>query len=843
MLVANPGCKLLYYKFLIRAVIVLSLTALSFPGLSAEEERFLDFYTLKAYDRGYILKIRFNESVSYINHHTENARKTIRINIRPLLIRFIPLSSLHINEIIHPKENNNAGLNLIRLENTDNNQLVLSLDFQTAVTFNITQDSGSKIISIYLDQVGQSKKRLQKNLTAPDLSAEIENKYYTINLLSSQKPLKTDNVPRQKIYKNHTIYIAENIVNGRHWYRLRLGYFSSWKKAKIALRKIKQSYPKAWISRVNDENLKKAKQWLALDTLAAAKKEESKEKQAKPKKEIKPRINIPDKDFIVTGKSENKKVNFLMDKGRNAMIDGEYRKAISYYKKAYQLAQGDEKKLALEYLGLARERNGQIAHAKAAYRKYLKDYPNDGENTERVRQRLETILTARLKPKKKIRRADKRKSKEVKWETFGALFQFYRYQTDDSDQTGTTKVDNSLTTNLSLSMRRRSEDYDMRFRFDGSHRYDALTNKDSSDSRLSKLYADITAKKSGLHTRFGRQTSHNYGILGRFDGIIIDYPLTNKYKTTFSYGYPVRSSRDNNVKTDTNFYGLGLEVTDIVSSWDATFYAIQQMRHSISDREAIGTEVRSVNSQRSVFALLDYDTSYSELNTATLITNWLFGKQNVSSLNLVVDYRKSPTLTTSNALIGQTVTSFESLAAAKTEEELRALAQDRTATYKTITLSGSTPLSKKYQLNGDITVSNLSGTPASDGVAATQSTGNETAYSLQFIGNNLLTENDVSIIGVRIANRSSADTTTYDLNSRIILNKEWKIRPRLRYETQTQSNGVNRTIFKPSVRLDYNLKRNFKVELDTGYDFKKIDGTTNTKETSFYINLGYIYDF
>ena len=64
-----------------------------------------------------------------------------------------------------------------------------------------------------------------------------------------------------------------------------------------------------------------------------------------------------------------------MEQGRNAMIDAEYRKAIQYYKKAYQVAKGEEKKLALEYFGLARERTSQIAHATAAYRKYLKDYP------------------------------------------------------------------------------------------------------------------------------------------------------------------------------------------------------------------------------------------------------------------------------------------------------------------------------------------------------------------------------------------------------------------------------------------------------------------------------------
>jgi len=830
-------------KAVFRAVIVVTLTALSFPTLALEEQdRFLDFYEIKTYERGYILKVRFNEAVSYVNHHTENAKKTIKINVRPLLIRLLPLSALHINEIIHAKKNNDVAIDSIRLENSEendsidsrNNQLVLTLDFKIPVTFNITQDSGSKSISIYVDQVGQSKKFQQKSLAKTGLADQ--SKFYAINLESSIKPLTIDNIPKDSFYKKHEIYLTESTVNEEHWNRLRLGYFSTKKKAKLALKEVKKSYPGAWVTRVSIENTAKAKKWLVLDNLAAAKEEEAKAKLSGKPIPAKSKISLPDKDFITPGQSHNKKVQFLMEKGRNAMIDADYAKAIQYYKKAYQLAKGDEKKLALEYLGLARERNSQLAHAKAAYRKYLKDYPT-GESAERVNQRLETILTARFEPKKTRAPAGKRKAMETEWETFGTLFQFYRYQQDDSDLNGKSTSDDSLSTNISTTVRRRSEDYDMRFQFDGSHRYDALRTDDKTDLRLSKLYADITSKKSKLHTRVGRQTSHNYGILGRFDGAIVDYPLTNKYKATVSYGYPVRTSKDNSVDTSTTFTGLGLDVSDIIQNWDATFYAIQQTRSGISEREAIGTEARTVSSNHSIFALLDYDTSYSELNTATLIANWLFGTTNVSTLNLVLDYRQAPTLTTSNALIGSTVSTFEDLVAATTEEKLRADAKNNTATYKTITLSGSTPLNETYQLNADITLSTLSSTPIAEG------TGTETSYSFQFIGKNVLTENDVSIISVRVSNRSTADTTTYDLNSRIVLNKDWKIRPRFRYDTQTQNTGTNRKIYKPSIRVDYRLKRNFRVELDTGYDFKETTGAVNNKETSFYINLGYIYDF
>ncbi len=50
---------------------------------------------------------------------------------------------------------------------------------------------------------------------------------------------------------------------------------------------------------------------------------------------------------------------------------------------------------AQELLGLARERNGQLAHAKAEYEEYLRRYP-DGPAVGRVAQRLSALTTLRF---------------------------------------------------------------------------------------------------------------------------------------------------------------------------------------------------------------------------------------------------------------------------------------------------------------------------------------------------------------------------------------------------------------------------------------------------------------
>jgi Tfp pilus assembly protein PilF len=61
----------------------------------------------------------------------------------------------------------------------------------------------------------------------------------------------------------------------------------------------------------------------------------------------------------------------LMADARHAMTAGEISRAIQIYTKVLQQPPNAEQQAAQEYLALARERNGQVAHAKAEYERYL----------------------------------------------------------------------------------------------------------------------------------------------------------------------------------------------------------------------------------------------------------------------------------------------------------------------------------------------------------------------------------------------------------------------------------------------------------------------------------------
>ncbi|MBA1331926.1 hypothetical protein QQ73_12605, partial [Candidatus Endoriftia persephone str. Guaymas] len=159
----------------------------------------------------------------------------------------------------------------------------------------------------------------------------------------------------------------------------------------------------------------------------------------------------------------------------------------------------------------------------------------------------------------------------------------------------------------------------------------------------------------------------------------------------------------------------------------------------------------------SVFGQFDYDIFHNELAMFLFQSNWSLTDDTKAYINL--DYRSSPIITTSNALQGQEgVSSIKELSLSFTDDEIYQLALDRTANSTVVSLGGTHFLARDFQLSGDLTVANTSGTSASGGVDATAATGNEFYYTFQVLKNNLLKNGDIGILNLRYIDANSANT-------------------------------------------------------------------------------------
>ncbi len=495
---------------------------------------------------------------------------------------------------------------------------------------------------------------------------------------------------------------------------------------------------------------------------------------------------------------------------------------------------------AQEWLGLARERNGQLAHAKAEYEEYLRRYP-EGPASARVAQRIAALTTLDSRPHVA---AVARNDGGMQWTSFGGWSQDYRRDStsvETSDFSADFLSQSMLVTNSDYSLRGRGERFDFQSRINAGYMYDMLPAGPGDQTRISVAYADLADRKYGLSARLGRQSRHTGGVLGTFDGLHLGWQVLPKLKLNLMSGFPVESTRKP-FSADRQFISLSANWRAWVEGLEISPFLISQTYDGIGDRQAVGGEVRWYVPGRTVVGLVDYDVDFGALNMALLLGTFeLPGRWTVTG---TLDHRKSPFLTTRNALAGQPVQALDELVSLFGEAGVRALAADRTAQADTLSLGVSHPLGTRFQWNVDLTGSQISAMPASGGVPEIPGTGTELSFGAQLIGTSLISSGDMSIFGLRYYQGSTATTTSLSMSSRFPLRNGFRIAPRLRLDQREfEFDGSTQWLASPSLRLDWNWKQT-SVEFEAGGEFSSRDRFFDQEKTNrYWLRLGYRVGF
>jgi len=537
--------------------------------------------------------------------------------------------------------------------------------------------------------------------------------------------------------------------------------------------------------------------------------------------------------------------------GKQALASGDYATAVRMFTKVLSYPENDFSRDSKELLGLARQRRGQLAHAKAEYEEYLEKYPGS-EGAVRVRQRLDTLETAASSPREAVEGSRATLDRQTEnsshafgdWRARGSLSQWYWLVRSDTDSMGSRTVDSLLDTDLFMSADSEGDRYRMRTYFSGDYRHDleAGSSGDSNEFRASDAVAEFSDLGAGWLARVGRQSQYAGGVLGRFDGVLLGYELSPGWTVKTRAGFPVDFSVSNGINSDAPFYGLSLEATSIAEHWDGELYFIHNTLDGIENRSAVGMEIRYANHGFSLSSLVDYDVSYSTINSGLLLGGLSFGGG--AYLHLRLDYRKSPFLTTRNALIGHPDESLDDLVDQLGENTVRNLAEDRTTDLKSGGLALSVPLSQAWILGSDVSVFDLSSTPASGGVMGTPGTGAIYDVGMFLTRLDWLVERSSSTVGLRYQGGNNQDRVMLDLNGRYLLLDRLRLGPRVRFERRTFDQGTEFYVIRPSLRFDYQLGRSFSMELDLGSEWRIMQNDSIGEDaTQYFLTTGVRYDF
>jgi tetratricopeptide (TPR) repeat protein len=653
---------------------------------------------------------------------------------------------------------------------------------------------------------------------------------YSVNLDSSSTKFPLEAVQAAAAKLNTQAYVSETDIEDTHWYRLRVGPFTTRKEAERVLQIAQASYPRAWLA-VNDEQTD-------LSAVERAGVAEAANRPTDPP--------LPD----------DKRTQMLRD-ARVALEKHQYPQAVDLLNTLLRQPEYPARAEAQELLGLVRERAGQLAQAKAEYEDYLRRYP-DTPGAARVRGRLQALAAASLTPKST---GEFGAGTDRHWTMAGSAAVTYQYGTNQVTTSGTTTNSTAVNAALvyaDLLVRDRGERYDFTARVDAGYTENILNTVGGSQDRTTAAFVEVTDKNWGLTGRLGRQSLSSQGVIGIFDGLFVGYQINPHFSVSAAGGYPAYTSYSS-FSTQSKFGTVTAEYSPS-QSWVFDTYLFDQTDSSFTDRRSVGLQTRYSRPGATAVVLVDYDIYFKELNSATLIGNLRVG-QSAWILGFDADYRRSPLLLLTNALIGQTASTLPALVLEPTllmpaqppltTSQLNQLAIDRTATSDTFVISASRPLGERWQLMMDAATLRLSGTPASViggvPVPATASTGLDKNFTLQVSGSSLLQAGDLHVFGAHYDTSPIAHTSTLSWDARFRLPGAWRFGPRLSVaQVDNPTLGGKQTLYLPQVRGDWTSRVSI-FEIIAGYQIQNQQAlqqqglvqTGATDQRSLYISVAY----
>lgn len=813
-------------RLLLAALAVLGASTAA-AQFGAAPNRLVSVIDVSPHDDQVDVTMVFNCSMRFVNTLPASEGRVVRIQLRPLPDCGVSPIALIPSET--PSVLGGAGVvSSAQLDSTAPGQVTLTIEFTKNEQFVVAQ--GADPHGLRLRLLKERRRTGNVLIGQPDVVAS-----FAINLDAEPRPFTQADIDLAQQRLKAPAYVSEIAVQDEKWYRLRIGPIERRSDAERLLNLALKDYPRAWLASGDD----------TVTTAAGA--------GGAPPQPLPPVERMGSDPALPPAELKS-----LLAEARAAMDKHDYPLAITVLTKLQRQPEFPERASAQELLGLARERAGQLAHAKAEYEEYLRRYPQ-GEAAERVALRLRTLRAAEARE----RTGHEAPAEQRGWEVSGDWSQQARYDgssisngapppgTQTVPLVSTTTAENAVFNDLDLLARHRGESVDWIGRLSAGYdkSFQSSATALGNPTRVSLASLEMLDRPLGLLARVGRQVSVEDGILGTFDGLLVSWQFKPAWSLDASAGYPVEQLILA-PQTQERFETLALHLAPPGAHWDGSIFATSAEFQGLKDREAVGFETRYVGSIASLVTVVDYDTFYHSLNTASLIgTLQLPARWNLS---FDAERRNSPVLTTRNALVGQTATDIEQLEQLFTAQQIYQLARDRTPVTSDYSATVTRPLGERFQLTGIVTAEETGATPASGGVPAQPSTGMQLDYQAQLAATDLWHAGDFSVLTLETGETEIGRIDSVAATSRFPIGGAWRLGPRLSVDQLTSlSDGSKETTYIPSVLLDWTRGR-WLFQLDTGAELghreafvQLTNGTfVQTQQTSrYYISLQYRVTF
>jgi len=729
--------------------------------------------------------------------------------------------------------------------------------FARPVKFKVRPGTGNRTIEIVLPQA--AARSVRKRAIMPDRPSPGHGRF-AIALESFPSEETSGARPLPPEFGDYELYTAKSTGPGSGRYDLNLGYFATAAAAEAARARLQRLYPGA---RVVDLEPQVPAVPPAVSPPAPGAMPQA---AAPAQREPAPPVSAappPQAPAVTTSRAETgpgttddgsaaateSGAAEQMTKARSAIATADNEAALQALNQVLFLPPNRQSQEAQEVVGLVRERLGEIEKARAEYQLYLKLYP-EGDGAARVRERLAQLAPATTSGKSVAGRPSQAEVRTVN----GSIAQYYYDGTTRSETafstpttvdraTLTTRDLSALVTTVDVNARFRNDKGDTRLVFRDTNSASFISSNPSVN-RLNAAYVDHRGLQLPVSFRLGRQNGVSGGVSGRFDGAIVGWGITPKFRANVVAGAPV----DIRLESKRQFYGFNVDAEGLADHWSGNAFIIEQTVDGVLDRRAIGGEVRYFNGGRSLYSLVDYDVAFKAFNITMVQGTWQM--ENQTTYNLLFDKRKAPLLATTNAVIGQPTSSISTLLQTSTLEQLRQRAEALTADVTQALLGVTTPIGSKWQVGSDLRLTAVGALPAVIDpltgltIPATPATGNIYSYTVQAIGSNLYSSRDIDSFNITFQRSPAFQGQFYSWNNLSALNERWTIEPALRFYHQIDEFGTRLQRITPGLRLTYRWRNH--LALESEFTLEKTttkSATTEDSSTRRFFYVGYRYDF
>ncbi len=338
-----------------------------------------------------------------------------------------------------------------------------------------------------------------------------------------------------------------------------------------------------------------------------------------------------------------------------------------------------------------------------------------------------------------------------------------------------------------------------------------------SGLKINKLYGRWRDKQSSTALTLGRQIKQDAGILGRFDGAALEFMASSEVKLGLAAGSPAYDATLLPYADGRLLFGSSVEYAPKSSGWKTQLYFVEQRLHGAVDRRALGINLDYDGDAVSSIFGIDYDINQNALTSANWQGAWRPNDR--LTLSLGADYVTQPLLLTSNALIGRSDTNFPGLLDKFGDDDVKQLAEDRTAAAYSASAALSYTLNSNWDVFIDASWYDVSGTVTSGGVAADAPLDSEIYIDLQLQGQEVFRSEDSLAIGLSGRMSDSLKELAVKGSWRVPVRDDVSVTAKLRTGLRKRPEAAAKPFIIPGLALDYRFDDAWSFNAEVGFSY------------------------